>query len=132
MRISDWSSDVCSSDLWLSLCMLQLDVYWRGVLEVVGRPDLIDDPRFADGALHQHHAALVAELEAVFASRTLAEWRVAPAPQPGPGGGRHAPPDLPPQSEAPGHRLAPHTDNGVEGKSVDVTGVTGRRRITNT
>src|SRR3546814_734091 len=68
---------------WLSLCMLQLDVYWRGVLEVVGRPDLIDDPRFADGALHQHHADLVAELEAVFASRTLAEWRVQLAPQPG-------------------------------------------------
>src|SRR3546814_20374412 len=55
--------------------MLQLDAYWRGVLEVVGRPDLIDDPRFADGAFHQHHADLVAELEAVFASRTLAEWR---------------------------------------------------------
>src|SRR3546814_8454373 len=63
--------------------MLQLDAYWRGVLEVVGRPDLIDDPRFADGALHQHHADLVAELEAVFASRTLAEWRVELAQQPG-------------------------------------------------
>src|SRR3546814_8286021 len=42
---------------WLSLCMLQLDVYWRGVLGVVGRPDLIDDPRFAEGALRQQHAA---------------------------------------------------------------------------
>src|SRR3546814_14883054 len=103
MRISDWSSDVCSSDLWLSLCMLQLDVYWRGVLEVVGRPDLIDDPRFADGALHQHHADLVAELEAVFASRTLAEWRVPPAPRPVQWAVVHPIPQPPPHPPHPQH-----------------------------
>lgn len=68
---------------WLVLCMLQLDRYWRGVLEVVGRPDLIEDPRFADGALAEHHADLVAELETAFAARTLAEWRVALADQDG-------------------------------------------------
>jgi crotonobetainyl-CoA:carnitine CoA-transferase CaiB-like acyl-CoA transferase len=68
---------------WLSLCMLQLDQYWRGVLEVVGRPDLIDDPRFADGALAGHFDDLVDELEKAFAARTLAEWRVELAKQPG-------------------------------------------------
>src|SRR3546814_10981466 len=73
---------------WLSLCMLQLDVYWRGVLEVVGRPDLIDDPRFADGALHQHPPDLVAELEAAFAPTTRASWRWSPPPTPGPVGRR--------------------------------------------
>ena len=68
---------------WLSLCMLQLDRYWTGVLEVVGRPHLIDDPRFADGAVHQHHEDLVAELEKAFAERTLDEWRVELARQKG-------------------------------------------------
>lgn len=68
---------------WLALCMLQLDRYWKGVLEVVGRPDLIDDPRFADGALAEHQQDLVEELEKAFASRTLAEWRVELAKQEG-------------------------------------------------
>src|SRR3546814_5840185 len=73
---------------WLSLCMLQLDVYWRGVLEVVGRPVLIDDPPFADGAPQQHPAALAAELEAGFPSRTPPAWRGGHPPTPGPVGRR--------------------------------------------
>lgn len=68
---------------WLSLCMLQFEQYWRGVFEVVGRPDLINDPRFADGAIAQHFGDMVAELEKAFASKTLAEWRVSLAGQPG-------------------------------------------------
>jgi crotonobetainyl-CoA:carnitine CoA-transferase CaiB-like acyl-CoA transferase len=68
---------------WLSLCMLQLDRYWRGVFEVVGRADLVDDPRFADGALASHFDDMVEELEKAFADRTLAEWRVELAKQPG-------------------------------------------------
>jgi crotonobetainyl-CoA:carnitine CoA-transferase CaiB-like acyl-CoA transferase len=68
---------------WLSLCMLQLDLYWRGVLEVLGRPDLVDDPRFADGALASHFPDMVEELEKAFATKTLAEWRVELAKQPG-------------------------------------------------
>lgn len=68
---------------WIALCMLQLDRYWKGVLEVIGRPDLIEDPRFADGAVHQNHQALVEVLEEAFASRTLAEWRELLAQQDG-------------------------------------------------
>lgn len=68
---------------WLSLCMLQLEQYWRGVFEVVGRPDLIDDPRFADGAVVQHFDDMVDELEKAFGAKTLAEWRVELARQPG-------------------------------------------------
>lgn len=68
---------------WLALCMLQLEQYWRGVLEVVGRPDLIDDPRFADGALARNHDELVKELEVAFATRTLDEWRIELAKQRG-------------------------------------------------
>ncbi len=68
---------------WLALCMLQLDRYWEDVVRVVGRPELVEDPRFTDGAIHQHHQDLVEELERAFASRTLAEWRVELAKQPG-------------------------------------------------
>ena len=68
---------------WLALCLLQLDRFWEDVVRVVGRPELVDDPRFAGGAIHQHHQDLVEELEQAFASRTLAEWRVELAKQPG-------------------------------------------------
>jgi crotonobetainyl-CoA:carnitine CoA-transferase CaiB-like acyl-CoA transferase len=69
---------------WLCLCMLQLDRYWRGVFEVVGRADLIDDPRFADDeARAQHFDDMVGELDKAFGARPLAEWRVELAKQPG-------------------------------------------------
>src|SRR3546814_11887653 len=51
MRISDWSSDVCSSDL-------------------------TDDSRFADPAARQEHAPVLFDiLEAIFAERAWSEWK---------------------------------------------------------
>jgi crotonobetainyl-CoA:carnitine CoA-transferase CaiB-like acyl-CoA transferase len=45
--------------------------------EVIGRPDMIDDPRFATNADRRRNVeSLVAELEAVFATRPAAEWIV--------------------------------------------------------
>jgi len=42
----------------------------------LGRPDLITDARFADGRVRfENRAACVQELDAVFAERTLDEWR---------------------------------------------------------
>lgn len=63
---------------WLFLNMLQPDRYWPDLCRRIGRPDLIEDPRFADGrARFEHRGACVTELDAVFASRTLAEWKAA-------------------------------------------------------
>lgn len=60
----------------LALCMLQADKYWGRLCEVAGRPDLGADPRFADAnARKENLDACVAELKALFASKTLAEWR---------------------------------------------------------
>ncbi|AFC53564.1 MULTISPECIES: CaiB/BaiF CoA transferase family protein [Mycobacterium avium complex (MAC)] len=60
----------------IQLMFLQGDRYWAEFCRLVGRDDLIDDPRFADMAARRANAAAcVAELDAVFARHTLAEWK---------------------------------------------------------
>jgi crotonobetainyl-CoA:carnitine CoA-transferase CaiB-like acyl-CoA transferase len=61
---------------WVFLNMLQPDRFWADFCEHIGRPDMITDARFESGmARFQNREACVAELDAVFASRPLAEWR---------------------------------------------------------
>jgi crotonobetainyl-CoA:carnitine CoA-transferase CaiB-like acyl-CoA transferase len=60
----------------IALCMLQSDKYWSRLCEVAGRPELASDPRFSDAVARKANVGVcLAELEALFASRTLAEWR---------------------------------------------------------
>jgi crotonobetainyl-CoA:carnitine CoA-transferase CaiB-like acyl-CoA transferase len=60
----------------VQLMFLQGDRYWAEFCRVVGREDLIDDPRFADLAARRANGeSCVAELDAVFALHTLAEWK---------------------------------------------------------
>jgi crotonobetainyl-CoA:carnitine CoA-transferase CaiB-like acyl-CoA transferase len=60
----------------VALCMLQAQRYWADFCRVAGRPDLADDPRYAtDAARAVNSAACTAELDALFASRPVAEWR---------------------------------------------------------
>ena len=60
----------------LSFCCLQAAKYWPGITEVIGRPELGSDPRFADAqTITQNSAAAVEILRTVFAERTAAEWR---------------------------------------------------------
>jgi len=75
----------CTADgRWVALCMLQPDVYWAGFCAAIGRDDLIIDPRFATGPVRaQNGAECVAELDATFATRPLAEWLPILASQPG-------------------------------------------------
>jgi crotonobetainyl-CoA:carnitine CoA-transferase CaiB-like acyl-CoA transferase len=55
---------------------LQGDRYWPEFCRLVGRDDLVDDPRFADlTARRANSDACVAELDSVFARHTLAEWK---------------------------------------------------------
>jgi crotonobetainyl-CoA:carnitine CoA-transferase CaiB-like acyl-CoA transferase len=62
----------------LSIMMLQPDRFWPELCERIGRPDLIDDPRFADGmSRYEHRVECVGLLDEAFASRTLDEWRQA-------------------------------------------------------
>lgn len=57
------------------LAGVQTDAHFANFCEVVARPDLLDDERFATGMARLANAsACIAELDAIFASRTLAEW----------------------------------------------------------
>ncbi len=61
---------------WLLLMMLQADKHWPDFCRHVGRPEWIDDPRSADGgARFKNREAIIADLDAIFAEKTLEEWR---------------------------------------------------------
>jgi crotonobetainyl-CoA:carnitine CoA-transferase CaiB-like acyl-CoA transferase len=63
-------------DRFISICCLQAAKYWPGITEVVGRPELAADERFADPpSLMKNAAAATQLLAAAFAERPAAEWR---------------------------------------------------------
>jgi len=66
----------CTRDgRFLSLCMLQSERYWQRFCELVGRHDLLKDPRFeTDKARSRNAAVCIGELDALFRTKTLAEW----------------------------------------------------------
>ncbi|MGH8982670.1 MAG: CaiB/BaiF CoA transferase family protein [Acidimicrobiia bacterium] len=73
-----------SDHRWVALCMLQPDVYFDGVVRVLGRDDLVDDPRFATpDARAEHMPELVDELANAFKTLTLDEARAALSAQRG-------------------------------------------------
>jgi crotonobetainyl-CoA:carnitine CoA-transferase CaiB-like acyl-CoA transferase len=63
-------------DRHIQLVFLESDRYWGDFCRLIGREDLLTDPRFID-----HHARgenrhdCIAVLDAEFAQRTLAEWK---------------------------------------------------------
>ncbi len=65
-----------SDGRFIILMMLQGDRYWGEFCQVVGRPDLAEDPRFVDGASRfANREACVAAVDDLFASRTYEEWK---------------------------------------------------------
>ena len=70
-----WNHYRCADDKWISLAMLQPDRYWKNFCEVVGKPELIEDPRFAEAKVRgRNSAAVVAIFDEVFAARPRDEW----------------------------------------------------------
>jgi len=62
-------------DRWLQLLMVRDDRLWTPFCKLVGREDLLADPRFADREERKSHAAdLFKELAPIFASKTYREW----------------------------------------------------------
>jgi crotonobetainyl-CoA:carnitine CoA-transferase CaiB-like acyl-CoA transferase len=67
----------CRNDRWLLLAVgvVQDARLWRLFAETLGRPELADDPRFADRAARLKNAgALVAMLDEIFLQRDGEEW----------------------------------------------------------
>lgn len=66
-----------SDDRYLSLVMLQPGKFWADVARHIDRPELADDPRFADAEqIAKHTAEGVEILREEIGKRTLAEWTV--------------------------------------------------------
>ena len=60
----------------VQLMMLQLDKFYAEAMNVIGLPELVEDPRFTDPASRfENRVSLIALLDETFAKRTLAEWR---------------------------------------------------------
>lgn len=65
----------------IMLMMLQADKFYTEVTNIIGRPDLATDSRFADGhSRFLNRVELIQILDEVFAGRTVDEWRTALAP----------------------------------------------------
>jgi len=70
-----WNHYRCADDKWISLAMLQPDRYWKDFCTVIGKTELLEDPRFADVKTRgKNSAALVAIFDDVFAARPRDEW----------------------------------------------------------
>jgi len=63
-------------DRFLSLIMLESDRYWGDLVTKIGRPELADDPRYADSAARAENCQECCRtLDEIFAGRTLEEWK---------------------------------------------------------
>ena len=61
---------------WLQLVVIPEDKRWPRLARAIGRPDLVDDPRFATRAdRHANPRALIRVLDEAFATGDLAAWR---------------------------------------------------------
>lgn len=59
----------------ISLILLQADRFWPDLCAHLDRPDLLEDPRFKDGAArYEHRRECIEVLREIFRSRTYAEW----------------------------------------------------------
>jgi crotonobetainyl-CoA:carnitine CoA-transferase CaiB-like acyl-CoA transferase len=70
-----WNQYACRDGRWIFLVMIEADRYWPTFVKAIGRSDLGEDERFADGfARYRNAEALVEILDATFAQHTLEEW----------------------------------------------------------
>jgi crotonobetainyl-CoA:carnitine CoA-transferase CaiB-like acyl-CoA transferase len=66
----------CKDGRWIILSLLNEERQWPTLARVLGREDLIGDPRFATKAdRHARSLELIKLFDEIFVTRTLAEWR---------------------------------------------------------
>jgi len=70
-----WNHYRCADDRWIALAMLQSDRYWPDVARLIGRPELVTDPRFESmDARAANKESCVAILDEAFAQRPREVW----------------------------------------------------------
>jgi crotonobetainyl-CoA:carnitine CoA-transferase CaiB-like acyl-CoA transferase len=70
-----WNSYPTSDNRWFWLAMLQPDPCWPGFCRSIGKPELIDDPKF--NSMQQrtkNNEELIRIIETVISTKTMAEW----------------------------------------------------------
>lgn len=73
--IVTWNPYRTRDGRWLMLVMVNPGRYWNRFARCLEREDLVDDPRYmTTPEMQKHGAALIPELDAIFATRDLAEW----------------------------------------------------------
>jgi crotonobetainyl-CoA:carnitine CoA-transferase CaiB-like acyl-CoA transferase len=65
----------CADGLWIALHMSSPEKFWQGLANAIERPDLFQDPRFAnrEGRI-AHQTEMIALLDGLFRQRTRADW----------------------------------------------------------
>ena len=65
----------CSDGRWLYLSMVEQERYWEPLCQVLGVPELLEDPRFRDYGLRgEHSSELIKEFDLIFATRPIEYW----------------------------------------------------------
>jgi len=67
-----------ADDRFISLILLQSDKHWPDLCRCLGRPELVDDPRFVDAAARAEHSQeCVTTLDESFENQPLSHWKAA-------------------------------------------------------
>ncbi len=70
-----WNLYRCSDGKWIALGCNQSDRYWADFCEVIGAPELLEDPRFKDHLTRYGNCKpLIETLDRLFANRPRDEW----------------------------------------------------------
>ena len=70
-----WNHYKAKDGKWFHLVMLQADRYWSRFCEAIGRPDLLNDERYANiMARAGNSLELITLLDELFATKTVPEW----------------------------------------------------------
>jgi crotonobetainyl-CoA:carnitine CoA-transferase CaiB-like acyl-CoA transferase len=65
----------CADDKWVALHMSSPPKFWEGLAAAIDRPDLFDDPRFADRTARiAHQDDLIALMAPIFLTKTRDQW----------------------------------------------------------
>jgi crotonobetainyl-CoA:carnitine CoA-transferase CaiB-like acyl-CoA transferase len=70
-----WNCYKCKDGKWIAFSMGQSDRYWPTFCKAIGRPDMVEDPRFNGmEARYNNREELIALLDSIFITRTIDEW----------------------------------------------------------